>query len=72
MSSVAFASISSPCVQICTLDAAGVACLGCGRSIDEISRWTILTSAEKLEILARIFEQRSASLPTLSEGTDQS
>ena len=36
----------SPCIQICTLDA-GRRCLGCGRTLEEISRWALMTPAEQ-------------------------
>ena len=39
--------IESPCVNICTLDARSGICLGCGRTIDEIARWTTMTAAER-------------------------
>ncbi len=39
--------IESPCVKICTLDARSRMCLGCGRSIDEIARWTAMSAAER-------------------------
>ena len=32
--------IETPCVKICTLDARAGLCLGCGRTIDEIARWS--------------------------------
>jgi predicted Fe-S protein YdhL (DUF1289 family) len=40
---------SSPCVQLCTLDAVGV-CLGCGRSLDEISQWARASAATRWTI----------------------
>jgi len=39
--------IESPCIEICTLDARSGQCLGCGRSIDEIARWTAMDDAER-------------------------
>ena len=32
--------IETPCVNICTLDARAGRCLGCGRTVDEITRWS--------------------------------
>ena len=29
----------SPCIQICVIDPAARLCVGCGRTLDEISRW---------------------------------
>jgi predicted Fe-S protein YdhL (DUF1289 family) len=39
--------IESPCVKICTLDACSGLCLGCGRTIDEIARWSAMSAAER-------------------------
>jgi len=36
----------SPCSLICTLDDAS-RCLGCGRSLDQISRWALMSVAEQ-------------------------
>ena len=45
------ALMESPCVDICTIDQATRLCAGCGRSIDEISRWTSMGSAERRRIM---------------------
>ena len=42
-------NVESPCVQICTLDEQQV-CVGCGRSLDEIARWSRLSATEKREV----------------------
>jgi len=42
----------SPCNRICTLDPASGRCLGCGRSLDEITRWTQMTDAERARAVA--------------------
>ena len=46
--------IETPCVKICTLDARSGLCLGCGRTIDEIARWTGFTAAERARIMAEL------------------
>jgi predicted Fe-S protein YdhL (DUF1289 family) len=43
--------IVSPCVKICTLDARSWLCLGCGRTIDEIARWTAMSVAERIRVI---------------------
>jgi len=43
--------IESPCINICTLDARSGLCLGCGRTIDEIARWTAISAAERAHIM---------------------
>lgn len=47
-------SIPSPCTKICTLDAKGTLCVGCGRTLDEIARWATMTAEERDTIMARL------------------
>jgi predicted Fe-S protein YdhL (DUF1289 family) len=51
----------SPCIKICTLDAAGV-CSGCLRTLAEIASWTAMTSAEQWRLLAVLEERRKRHL----------
>lgn len=44
--------IESPCVRNCCLNEVDV-CMGCGRTLGEIVRWSQAPDAEKLEILSR-------------------
>jgi len=37
---------ASPCVRMCTLDEADV-CLGCGRTLTDITGWTKMSEPEK-------------------------
>jgi uncharacterized protein len=53
--------IESPCNRVCTLDPASGLCLGCGRSLDEIMRWTQMTDAERARVLVEAGRRRSAS-----------
>ncbi|MET3893140.1 putative Fe-S protein YdhL (DUF1289 family) [Bosea sp. OAE506] len=50
-------AISSPCVKLCQLDPATRHCLGCGRSLDEIGRWSSLSETERRAIMARLLSQ---------------
>ena len=53
--------IESPCVNICTLDARSGLCLGCGRTIDEIARWSGMNPAERSRIMAELPARMAAS-----------
>ena len=53
--------IESPCVNICTLDARSGLCLGCGRSIDEIARWSTMTAAERSRVMAELPTRMAAN-----------
>jgi hypothetical protein len=42
--------IETPCVKICTLDARMGLCLGCGRTVDEITRWATMSATERTQV----------------------
>ncbi len=50
-------AISSPCVKLCQLDPATRLCQGCGRSLNEIGRWSSLSETERRAIMARLLSQ---------------
>jgi uncharacterized protein len=44
----------SPCNQTCLIDGPTGFCTGCGRTLDEIARWTEATPAEQRAIIAAL------------------
>jgi hypothetical protein len=56
------AAVPSPCVDICRLDAQGL-CVGCRRTIDEITEWPRASEARRREIL-RELERRTPAVST--------
>lgn len=44
--------VESPCVKLCVIHPEERICVGCFRSIDEISSWSRLTPAERSAIMA--------------------
>ena len=54
----------SPCIKACQLDLED-RCRGCGRTLDEIRRWSVMTSAERIAVNQRLgfagHERRAAS-----------
>jgi uncharacterized protein len=46
--------IETPCVKICTLDARAGLCLGCGRTVDEITRWSRMDASERARVIAEL------------------
>jgi uncharacterized protein len=44
--------VQTPCIKVCTLDPGSGLCLGCGRSLEEIARWSALDDAERVRIMA--------------------
>ena len=53
-------SVPSPCVKICILDHEARICTGCGRTLDEIGRWSGMSDAERRAVLARIKAETAA------------
>ncbi|MBS7552995.1 DUF1289 domain-containing protein [Ancylobacter dichloromethanicus] len=53
-------AISTPCISVCALDAAGRTCLGCGRTVEEIGAWATLSETERRAIMARLTVRRIA------------
>ena len=46
--------IESPCNRVCTIDLDTGLCIGCARTLDEISAWAMLTDAERRNIVAAL------------------
>lgn len=54
------AAVQSPCIDICRLDSAGL-CIGCRRTIGEISEWSRATDARRREIVNGLTGRRAVS-----------
>ena len=44
--------VESPCVNICTVK--NNVCIGCGRTLEEIARWTRMSEEERKSINERL------------------
>ena len=49
-------TVPSPCIDICRLDARGV-CIGCRRTIEEITEWSRASEARRREILSDLAQR---------------
>jgi len=58
--------IETPCTRVCTLDPATGLCLGCGRSVAEIARWTQMSDAERTRLMAELDRRRQAQPPSVN------
>ena len=56
--------VASPCRDICQLDAGNI-CVGCGRSVAEITEWSRASRERKLQIcaLARVRVELASKAP---------
>ena len=48
------ANIDSPCNRVCVMHPSLGLCIGCGRSLDEIGRWSGFAAAERARIMAQL------------------
>ncbi len=48
------AAIRTPCVQVCSIDAGAGLCLGCFRTVEEISNWSLLAPDAREAIMAAL------------------
>jgi len=49
--------IASPCVKLCVVHPVERICVGCLRSIDEISGWSRMTHDERASVMAELPER---------------
>lgn len=54
--------VKSPCIRVCKYDEEGN-CLGCYRSMEEISKWIFMNDAEKLEVLEKAKIRKATPRP---------
>jgi uncharacterized protein len=46
--------IESPCVKICTYEPGSGVCSGCGRTLDEIARWSQMSDEDRRRIMVEL------------------
>ena len=49
--------MKSPCIKVCVVDPACGVCRGCGRTLDEIARWSSMSDAERDDIMDKLARQ---------------
>jgi len=65
-SSINVRSMETPCIKICTLDARSGLCLGCGRTVAEIARWSGMSDAERSRVMAELPARFAARTDTVA------
>lgn len=58
--------IASPCISVCTLDAARTYCIGCLRTVKEIGAWRTMSVAEKRDLIGAC-EERAKNRTSLGK-----
>lgn len=56
-------NVPSPCISVCTMNAAGGWCNGCLRTLDEIAAWSVMTDQDKRQVWTLIEARAAATLP---------
>jgi predicted Fe-S protein YdhL (DUF1289 family) len=59
--------ITSPCSNICKMDATSGLCQGCFRTLDEITAWSRIDDPARIRILADVARRRRELAPRESE-----
>jgi len=54
--------VSSPCINVCKMDANSGLCIGCFRTLDEITAWSRSDDSARNEILAAVAQRRQAKV----------
>jgi len=53
-----FNDVPSPCISICKIDEPTQRCLGCERTIDEITRWSRMDNDSKQAVMDDLVNRR--------------
>jgi predicted Fe-S protein YdhL (DUF1289 family) len=59
---------SSPCIKICVVDPLAGLCVGCGRSVAEISLWPEMAETERQAVMAALPARMMAARSRASRG----
>lgn len=54
--------IKSPCISVCALDEQDV-CIGCLRTVEEITRWRGMSEQERAEVMERVRRRQRENNP---------
>ena len=60
--------VSSPCVKICVVDPLAGLCIGCGRTVAEISLWSEMSESERLAVMGGLGERLKAARSRAARG----
>ena len=50
--------IDTPCIDICSIDRDSGECIGCGRTVEEVSNWENFNNLKKKQILEDLSTRR--------------
>lgn len=50
---------SSPCINVCVIDPFTGLCEGCGRTLDEVVQWGMMSEAQRIAIMAQLADRKA-------------
>jgi len=50
--------VDSPCVKICVMHPDAKLCVGCFRSLEEITEWSSMTAERRQEVMAELADRK--------------
>jgi predicted Fe-S protein YdhL (DUF1289 family) len=53
--------LETPCIDVCEMDGASGLCLGCGRTLDEITGWVDMSKEERRAIMTLLPGRKARS-----------
>ncbi len=56
--------MDTPCIKICTYDPDSGLCLGCGRTLEEIGDWFVMSDAERRRVMEELPARLNGLKPT--------
>jgi len=62
--------VESPCIAVCKIDYESGYCIGCNRTIEEITNWSSLDDSQKKKILTKTINKNPSSLKASSPNHD--
>lgn len=54
--------MQTPCTKVCTIDPRSGLCIGCGRTLSEIARWSGMSEAERADVMASLPARRATQV----------
>ena len=53
--------LPSPCISLCQMNPVNGLCIGCWRTIDEITNWSVASESKKMQVWLAISQRRPAA-----------
>lgn len=50
----------TPCIGVCYIEPKNAVCIGCGRTLREIAKWSKMTRDERLSVMATLADRMRA------------